>query len=479
MKLLFEHADHNKTLSLLPCLDTTSREVPNNLKREKKLRFPNISENELSRHFTELEQQVFGVNDGFYPLGSCTMKYNPRINEEVAVLEGFTGIHPLQPIESVQGALEALYLAEKYLCEITGMDKMTFQPSAGAHGELTGLLLIKAYHEKNGDVGRTKMLVPESAHGTNPASATMAGFKSVNIPTREDGCVDLEALEKAVGEDTAGLMLTNPNTVGIFEKDILEISRIIHEAGGLIYYDGANLNPIMGIVRPGDMGFDVVHLNLHKTFSTPHGGGGPGSGPVGCKEILVPFLPTPHVVERDGKYSFEQISENSIGKMRSFYGNFLVNIKALAYVLTLGCEGIREAAENAVLNANYLMKKIDDLYEIAYKGTCMHEFVITMEGMKKEHGVSAMDIAKSLLDYKMHPPTMYFPICVHEALMVEPTETESRETLDHVASVLRELYEEAKINPEKLINAPYTTPINRVDEVNAARNPILKYEFQE
>ena len=477
MKLLFEHTDHKKTLSLLPSLDTASYEVPKNLKRETKLRFPNISENELSRHFTELEQQVFGVNDGLYPLGSCTMKYNPRINEEVANLEGFTQIHPLQPEHSVQGALEAIYTAEQYFCEITGMDKMTFQPSAGAHGELTGLLLIKGYHEKNGQLNRTKMLVPESAHGTNPASATMAGFKSVNIPTREDGCVDLEALKKAVGDDTAGLMLTNPNTVGIFEKDILEISRIVHEAGGLIYYDGANLNPIMGIVRPGDMGFDVVHLNLHKTFSTPHGGGGPGSGPVGCKEILAPFLPTPHVVKNDGVYSLESTGADSIGKVRSFYGNFLVNIKALAYVMTLGCEGIREAAENAVLNANYLMKKLDDLYEVAYKGTCMHEFVITMEGMKKDHNVSAMDIAKSLLDYKMHPPTMYFPICVHEALMVEPTETESRETLDNAAKAFRDIYAQALENPEKLMNAPYTTPINRVDEVNAARNPVLKYNF--
>ena len=477
MKLLFEYVNHNKTLSLLPELDTAGYEVPETLKRENKLRFPNISENELSRHFAELETQVFGVSDGLYPLGSCTMKYNPRINEEVAAMEGFAKLHPLQPQHTVQGALEALHTAEKLFCEITGMDKMTFQPSAGAHGELTGLLLIKSYHEKNGHTNRTKMLVPESAHGTNPASATMAGFKSVNIPTREDGCVDLEALKKAVGEDTAGLMLTNPNTVGMFEKDILEISQIVHDVGGLIYYDGANLNPIMGIVRPGDMGFDVVHLNLHKTFSTPHGGGGPGSGPVGCKEILAPFLPTPHVVKKDGIYSLEATGADSIGKIRSFYGNFLVNIKALAYVLTLGREGIREAAENAVLNANYLMKKLDDLYEIAYEGTCMHEFVITMERMKKDNGVSAMDIAKALLDYKMHPPTMYFPICVHEALMVEPTETESRQTLDHAASVLRQLYEEATKNPEKLINAPYTTPINRVDEVNAARNPVLKYEF--
>ena len=477
MKLLFEHTDHNKTLSLLPELDVAQFDIPDKMKREQKLRFPNISENELSRHFSELETQVFGVNDGLYPLGSCTMKYNPRINEEVAGLEGFTQIHPLQPERTVQGALEALYTAEQYLCEITGMDKMTFQPSAGAHGELTGLLLIKSYHEKNGHTNRTKMLVPESAHGTNPASATMAGFKSVNIPTREDGCVDLEALRKAVGEDTAGLMLTNPNTVGIFEKDILEISEIVHEAGGLIYYDGANLNPIMGIVRPGDMGFDVVHLNLHKTFSTPHGGGGPGSGPVGCKQILAPFLPTPHVMFKDGVYSLESIGADSIGKIRSFYGNFLVNIKGLAYVMTLGREGIKEAAENAVLNANYLMKKLDDLYEIAYKGTCMHEFVITMETMKKDRGVSAMDIAKSLLDYKMHPPTMYFPICVHEALMVEPTETESRETLDNAALVFRKLFEEAMKTPEKLMNAPYTTPINRVDEVNAARHPVLKYEF--
>ena len=477
MKLLFEYKDHNKAPVMLPVLDVPAVTPPDNLKRERAIRIPNISETELSKHFTELEQQVFGVNDGLYPLGSCTMKYNPRINEETASLAGFAKIHPLQPAHTVQGALKALALLEKYLCEITGMDKITFQPSAGAHGEFTGLLLIKSYHEKNGDLSRVNMIVPETAHGTNPASASMAGFKTVNIPTREDGCVDLNALRKAVGSDTAGLMLTNPSTLGLFEKDILEIAKIIHDAGGLLYYDGANLNPIMGVVRPGDMGFDVMHINIHKSFSTPHGGGGPGSGPVGCKEFLAPFLPYPHVVENCDAYEFKKLSGDSIGKIRSFYGNFLVNIKALTYITILGAEGIKEVAENAVLNANYLMKRLDDLYEVAYKGTCMHEFVITLEHIKKTSGVSAMDIAKSMMDYNLHPPTMYFPICVKEALMFEPTETESKESLDTAADVLRILYNEALNNPEKLHNAPYSTPINRVDEVNAARNPKLKYDF--
>lgn len=478
MKLLFEYKDHDKAAELLPKLDVPEITPPGGLKREKALRIPNIAETELSRHFTELEQQVFGVNDGLYPLGSCTMKYNPRINEEAAGLAGFAKIHPLQPAHTVQGALKALALLEKYLCEITGMDRMTFQPSAGAHGELTGLLLIKAYHEKNGDMSRTKMIIPESAHGTNPATATMAGFRTVNVSTRKDGCVDLDELRAAADCETAGLMLTNPNTLGLFEKDILEITKIIHEAGGLVYYDGANLNPIMGVVRPGDMGFDAVHLNLHKTFSTPHGGGGPGAGPVGCKDFLSPFLPRPHVVEAEGSYRFEALSEDSIGKMRSFYGNFLVAIKALTYIITLGGEGLKEVADTSVINANYLMKRLDDIFDVAYPGSCMHEFVISMERVKKETGVAAMDIAKSLLDHRMHPPTMYFPLCVDEALMVEPTETESKETLDAAADILRGLYDEAFSDPEKLHNAPYTTPINRVDEVSAARNPRLKYEFE-
>ena len=436
-----------------------------------------MSENDLSRHYTELAKKSHGVNDGFYPLGSCTMKYNPKINEDMAALPGFTQIHPLQPEHSVQGCLEVLKKSEEYLCEITGMDGMTFQPAAGAHGEFTGLMLIKAYHESRGDEKRTKIIVPDSAHGTNPASATMAGYKVVSIASAPDGGVDLEALKAACGEDTAGLMLTNPNTVGLFDKNILKITEIVHECGGLCYYDGANLNAVMGTVRPGDMGFDVIHLNLHKTFSTPHGGGGPGSGPVGCKSMLLQFLPSYRVVEKEEALAMEK-AEHSIGEMKEFYGNFLVVVKALTYLMTLGKEGIPEASQNAVLNANYMMNKLKDLYTMAYDEVCMHEFVMSLEDLKKKAGVSAMDIAKGLLDKGIHPPTMYFPLIVHEALMVEPTETESKEVLDHAIEVFRKLYNDALENPESLLQAPVTTPVTRMDEVEAARHPVLKYEFE-
>lgn len=476
MKLLFEKSVPGRCCAILPPCDVPEAALSAEMKRTIPLRLPELSENDLSRHYTGLAKRAHGVNDGFYPLGSCTMKYNPKINEEAAGLRGFTGLHPLQPDRTVQGALETLALAEEYLCEITGMDRMTFQPAAGAHGEFTGLLLIKAYHRCRGDTARTKMIVPDSAHGTNPASATMAGFTTVNIPSAPDGCVDLNALRAAAGPDTAGLMLTNPNTVGLFDKNILEITKIIHEAGGLCYYDGANLNAVMGVTRPGDMGFDVVHLNLHKTFATPHGGGGPGSGPVGCKALLSDFLPGP-VVERDTEgYKLVEPAQ-SIGKVRSFHGNFLVVVRALAYLLTLGRSGIREAAENAVLNANYLMHALSDCCDMAYDQTCMHEFVVTLSGMKKEYGVSAMDIAKGLLDNGIHPPTMYFPLIVEEALMIEPTETESKETLDAAAAVFHRLYETARENPQALHNAPLHTPIRRPDEVAAARNPRLKYGF--
>lgn len=450
--------------------------MPETFSRKKAPRLPQLSENDISRHYTALAGRTYGVNNGFYPLGSCTMKYNPKINEELASLPGFTAIHPLQPEHTVQGAMQVLFQAEQALCEITGMDAMTFQPAAGAHGEFTGLLLIKAYHKHRGDQKRTKIIVPDSAHGTNPASATMAGFTVVSIPSREDGCVDLEKLKAAVGDDTAGLMLTNPNTVGLFDKNILEITRIVHDAGGLNYYDGANLNAVMGVSRPGDMGFDVVHLNLHKTFSTPHGGGGPGSGPVGCKSLLAPFLPGPVVKKQQNRYHFEK-PEHSIGQVKSFYGNFTVVVKALSYILTLGAECIREAAQNAVLNANYMMKKLDDLYTIAYQERCMHEFVMSLEPLKKETGISAMDIAKGLLDNGIHPPTMYFPLIVHEALMVEPTETESKETLDEAIEVFRRLYETAKTDPQSLHEAPHHTAVRRLDEVGAARNPKLRYLF--
>ncbi len=395
------------------------------------------------------------------------MKYNPRLNEAMAALPGFTGVHPLQPEESVQGCLEAIHRTEELLCGVTGMDAMTLQPAAGAHGEFTGLLLIKAYHEKRGDTARTKIIVPDAAHGTNPASATMAGYGVVNIESDANGCVDLDALSAAVGPDTAGLMLTNPNTVGIFDPNILEITRIVHGAGGLCYYDGANLNAIVGVARPGDMGFDVVHLNLHKTFSTPHGGGGPGSGPVGCKGALVEFLPRGQVEETGSGYRLTDPS-NSIGRVRSFYGNFLVAIRALTYLVRLGSDGLRRVAEDAVLNANYLKHLLSDCYPLAFEGACMHEFVLTLETLKAEHDVSAMDVAKAMIDRGIHPPTMYFPLIVHEALMFEPTETESKDTLEQAAGILRDIYAEALANPEKLHNAPQSAPIGRPDEVKAA-----------
>lgn len=474
MKLVFERGNEGNQCMILPECDVPQAEL-SAPKRKKSLRLPQLSENELSRHYTELAKQVHGVNNGFYPLGSCTMKYNPKVNEAAAALKGFTKVHPLQPEHTMQGCMEVLKTSEELLCEITGMDAMTLQPAAGAHGEFTGLLLIKAYHDSRNDKKRTKIIVPDSAHGTNPASAVMAGFTVVSIPSREDGCVDLDKLREVVGEDTAGLMLTNPNTVGLFDKNILEITSIIHEAGGLAYYDGANLNAVMGVVRPGDMGFDVVHINLHKTFSTPHGGGGPGSGPVGCKAFLKDFLPGKQVNGTD-KLTF-RVPEHSIGRVKEFYGNFLVVVKALTYVLTLGKEGIPAASKNAVLNANYMMEKLKDIYPMAYSETCMHEFVMTLEQMKHEINVSAMDIAKSLLDYGIHPPTMYFPLIVHEALMVEPTETESKEMLDEVIKVFREVYKKAKADPGVMHEAPLSTYITRPDEVLAARQPILRYQF--
>lgn len=473
MKLIFERGSAEQHLTLMPSCDVP--EVQLSKTRKQPLPLPHVCENELTRHYTALSKRVHGVNDGFYPLGSCTMKYNPKINDAMASLPQLTRIHPLQPVETVQGCLEILCTAEKHLCQITGMDAMTFQPAAGAHGEFTGLLLMKAYHLDRGDTARTKIIVPDSAHGTNPASAVMAGMTVVNIPSSPDGCVDVEALKAAVGPDTAGLMLTNPNTVGIFDKNILEITRIVHDAGGLCYYDGANLNAVMGVVRPGDMGFDVIHLNLHKTFSTPHGGGGPGSGPVGCKALLKPFLPGPMPVEKgSGVYAFET-PEKSIGRVKAFYGNFLVDVRALTYILTLGKEGIPAAAKNAVMNANYMMARLKQSYDMAYDEICMHEFVMTLDKLHKETGVSALDIAKGLLDNGIHPPTMYFPLIVHEALMIEPTETESKQTMDEAVEVFLQLFKQAHEDPQPLHDAPLTTPVRRLDEVGAARHPILRW----
>ena len=477
MKLLFERSHPGRRCTILPACDVPTCEIDPALCREQAPHLPQMSENELSRHYTELAKQTYGVNDGFYPLGSCTMKYNPKVNDQIAALPGFASIHPLQPEETVQGCLEALDLATQYLCEITGMDDMTFQPAAGAHGELTGLMLIKKYHQENGHEGRVNILVPDSAHGTNPASATMAGFHVVSIPSLPNGCVDIEALRQAADEHTAGLMLTNPNTVGLFDPNIAEITEIVHKAGGLCYYDGANLNAIMGIVRPGDTGFDVVHLNLHKTFSTPHGGGGPGSGAVGCKDFLKPFLPSPTLTHDESGYHLHRDNPQSIGAVKSFYGNFLVVVRALCYLLSLGKEGVPEASQNAVLNCNYMMSHLKDLYDIAFDTGCMHEFVMTLENLKKEKGVTAMDIAKALLDNGIHPPTMYVPLIVEEALMVEPTETETRETLDHAIEVFRNIYIQAQEHPEQMHELPLHTPVRRLDEVGAARNPKLRYTF--
>ena len=476
--LLFEKSREGRGCAILPECDVPVVLPQEKDARKQPLHMPALSEPELSRNYTELAHKTRGVNDGFYPLGSCTMKYNPRVNEQIAALEGFNQIHPLQPQDTVQGCMEVMALAEKYLCEITGMDHMTLQPAAGAHGELTGLLLMKAYHTSKGNTHKTKILIPDSAHGTNPASAAMAGYTVVSIPSGDDGCVDIEKLKEAAGDDIAGLMLTNPNTVGLFDKNIREITQIVHDCGGLCYYDGANLNAVMGIVRPGDMGFDIVHLNLHKTFSTPHGGGGPGAGPVGCKEELAQFLPSV-LVEKDGDDLHFTKPEHSIGEMKSFYGNFLVVVKALTYILTLGREGIPQASSNAVLNANYMMNQLKDLYTMAYDDICMHEFVMSLADLKKDTGISAMDIAKGLLDNNIHPPTMYFPLIVEEALMVEPTETESRETLDEAVAVFRQLHAQAAADPEGLHHAPTKTPVTRLDEVGAARHPHLRYHFED
>jgi len=465
MKLIFEKSVPGRGCSILPSCDVETVEMPAALLREEAPALPEMAETDISRHYTELCRKVHGVNSGFYPLGSCTMKYNPRIDEEMAALPGFTRVHPLAPVETTKGCIEALQTAEKYLCEIFGMDKCTFQPAAGAHGELTGVLLIKKYHESRGEgQKRTKIIVPDSAHGTNPATATMCGYTVVNIASAPNGCVDLEALKQALGEDTAGLMLTNPNTVGIFDENILEITRLVHEVGGLCYYDGANLNAVMGVVRPGDMGFDCIHSNLHKTFATPHGGGGPGAGAVGCKAHLAEFMPKSALMDGDGAM-----------QVRSFAGNFLVVVRALTYILTLGKEGITEAARNAVLNANYLMKQIKGTFEPAFDRICMHEFVLDLSNFKKETGVSALDVAKTLIDYGMHPPTMYFPLIVHEALMLEPTETESRENLDQAAEVFRKLYQLGHDDPEYMHNSPHNAQIARPDEVRASRTPVVRW----
>ncbi|WP_332447942.1 aminomethyl-transferring glycine dehydrogenase subunit GcvPB [Sphaerochaeta sp.] len=449
--------------------------LPAALSRTKPARLPEVAELDVVRHFTRLSNLVHGVDNGMYPLGSCTMKYNPKLSEHIAKMEAFTQVHPLQDTATVQGCLSVMYNLLEDLSSITGMAWGTLQPCAGAHGEYTGLKMIRSYFQSKGEGERNKILIPISAHGTNPASAALNGFEVVNIASNADGMVDLADLESKLDEHTAALMLTNPNTLGLFEKQILLISNLVHRKGAMLYYDGANLNAIMGMATPGDMGFDVVHLNLHKTFSTPHGGGGPGSGPVMVKEKLRPFLPKPDIELSDSGYAYRWDLEHSIGKVSFFWGNFLVLLRAYVYILRMGSEGLRAASRHAVLNANYLAARLSPAFTIPYGKRCMHEFVISLEDLKQAYGVTALDFAKALIDEGYHPPTMYFPSLVSEALMIEPTESESLETLDAFADTLLALLERAKQDPASFKLAPRTTVVGRLDEVKAVKEPNLRY----
>ncbi|WP_025717964.1 aminomethyl-transferring glycine dehydrogenase subunit GcvPB [Paenibacillus sp. 1-18] len=474
--LIFELSRPGRIAYSLPACDVPRRPVaellPDYALRSEPAALPELYEVDVIRHYTALSRRNFGVDNGFYPLGSCTMKYNPKVNEDVARYAGFAKIHPYQPENSIQGAMELLHTLQNDLAALTGMDAVTLQPAAGAHGEWTGLMMIRSYHEARGE-RRTKVLVPDSSHGTNPASATVAGFETITLPSTPQGLVDLDALRQAVGNDTAALMLTNPNTLGLFEKQIAAIAAIVHEAGGLLYYDGANSNAIMGITRPGDMGFDVVHLNLHKTMSTPHGGGGPGAGPVGVKQRLIPYLPKPLVVrDAQGTYHWDREQGDSIGRVKAFYGNFGILVRAYAYIRSYGPDGLKRVSECAVLNANYMMHRLAPYFELPYPGHCKHEFVMSGQNLKK-FGVRTLDVAKRLLDFGYHPPTIYFPLNVEECIMIEPTETESKETLDGFIDTMIQISREAEEKPELVLNAPYTTPVTRLDETTAARKPVL------
>jgi glycine dehydrogenase subunit 2 len=480
-KLIFEKGAPGRRAATLPALDVPERPldslIPADLLRAEPAPLPEVSEIEVVRHYTHLSQRNFGVDTGFYPLGSCTMKYNPKLNEDIAALPGFARIHPLADESMTQGALQLLYELEGYLAEVSGMRRVTLQPAAGAHGEITGLMIIKAHHEHNGEGHRDVVLIPDGAHGTNPASATLAGYVTVELKSDAHGGVDLEALEQVLAAHegkVAALMMTNPNTLGLFDENIVEIARRVHEAGGQLYYDGANANAIMGITRPGDMGFDVVHFNLHKTCSTPHGGGGPGAGPVGVAEHLVPFLPGPLPARGDAGYYWEDAGPLSIGRLRANGGNFLVLVRAYTYLRFNGPDGLRHVSESAVLNANYLMRALQDRYELPYDRACMHEFVFSANRQKR-HDVHALDIAKRLLDFGIHPPTIYFPLIVPEALMIEPTETETKETLDNFVDVMRQIAREAAEEPVLLLEAPHDTVVGRLDQTLAARKPDLRW----
>jgi len=480
--LIFELTKEGRIGYSLPELDVPevdlSELLPADAIRETEADLPEVSELDIMRHYTALSRRNHGVDSGFYPLGSCTMKYNPKMNETAARLPGFANIHPLQDESTVQGAMELMYDLQEHLVEITGMDEVTLQPAAGAHGEWTALMMIKAFHEANGETHRTKVIVPDSAHGTNPASATVAGFETVTVKSDENGLVDLVDLKRVVGPDTAALMLTNPNTLGLFEENILEMAEIIHGVGGKLYYDGANLNAVMSQARPGDMGFDCVHLNLHKTFTGPHGGGGPGSGPVGVKKELIPFLPKPVLVKTEEGYQFDYNRPQAIGRVKPFYGNFGINVRAYTYIRTMGPDGLKAVTENAVLNANYMMRRLEPYFDLPYNRHCKHEFVISGRRQKKL-GVRTLDMAKRLLDFGYHPPTIYFPLNVEEGMMIEPTETESKETLDAFCDAMIQIAKEVEETPEIVQEAPHTTVISRLDEATAARQPILRYQKAE
>ncbi|HEU0303256.1 MAG TPA: aminomethyl-transferring glycine dehydrogenase subunit GcvPB [Gaiellaceae bacterium] len=479
MKLVYEQSVPGRTSYSLPRHDLPVPEVPPSLGRSQPPRLPEVSEPELVRHFTKLSTRNFGVDTGFYPLGSCTMKHNPRVNEVVVRLPGFADLHPLQEEDGAQGALELMWRLQEILREVCGLDAVSLQPAAGSQGELTGLMLMHAYFKDRGEDGvRRKIVVPDTAHGTNPASVTMAGYELVQVATNRRGNVDLDDLRSKVDETTAGLMLTNPSTLGLFDEGIEEIARIFHGVGALMYYDGANLNAVCGIARPGDMGFDIVHINLHKTFSQPHGGGGPGGGPIAVRGMLEPFLPMPQVVRDDDRFTLDFERPRTIGKVRGFTGPFGVFVRSYAYIRMYG-PALREMSEAAVLNANYLLALLRDAYDLPYDRLCMHEFVLSARTFKREHGVTALDVAKRLMDYGFHPPTIYFPLVVPEALMIEPTETEAKETLDAFADAMREIAREAREEPDVVRSAPTSQPVGRLDEVKAVKQLVVKHGFEE
>lgn len=473
MTLIFEKGSDGRMGTTLPQLDVDEKEnlLPKEYLRSE-LCLPEVSEVEVVRHYTKLSTRNYGVDSGFYPLGSCTMKYNPKINEEASKAPGFAFSHPLQPEHLSQGSLELMYELEKMLCEITGFAKLTLQPAAGAHGELAGVMIIQAYFKKKNEK-RTKILVADSSHGTNPASVVLCGFESVTVKSDSDGNLSLEDLKEKMADDVAGLMLTNPNTLGLFDKNIKQICEIVHSKGGLVYCDGANMNAMIGLSKPAEQGYDIMHLNLHKTFATPHGSGGPGAGPVGVTKELVPFLPVP-TIEKNGEiYYLNYDSNDSIGKMRSFYGNFGILVRAYTYIKSIGAKGIRDVAENAVLNANYMRARLKEVYDLPYDRICMHEFVISDKNL--QNGVTTIDVAKRLLDFGVHAPTIYFPLIVHGAIMIEPTETETKETLDEFIRLMKEIAKEAKEIPDVVKNAPQQTPIRRLDATKAAREPNLRW----